>query len=480
MASMLRFVALVVSIPLLSRGLSAADPPRLEFTRMIAHWAEYADPAYLDFVSEAQPEVAQFGFYGAHFWSLAHTEHGKGYPAHFPLVGLAENREWFARMNGELHKRDVKVVGHMNVKFLVGDPEGPDGPRGFFHFYRNLWDEKLLGPKPVDDPLDLLEKKKDGTPITNNSYSIGKMKEYWACLNNPHWRQVLKAWTKYGIEQGADGFIANYFYRHDCHCEHCVAGFKNHLRERYSPAQLKEQFGIDDLETHVFDEIVAWHKPAESTPLRREMLRFSQIGNKRAFDEVFVEYGRSLKPDLIAAQWNHLSNFSQISGDERCLLPAELWGKGEDYLWYSTGAAAFYTDLENGFLGEGTLQARYIRGAFDDKPFTLGKYESTRTRVSIAELASNGGAPMGFYTRFRDPEARHEIARYYQFLKRHDSLLKGSRSHAEVLLLYPRREVHDGNVAAVDQFKTVGMELLNRHMLFDVRPNDLPSPEPGT
>ena len=42
--------------------------------------------------------------------------------------------------------------------------------------------------------------------------------------------------------------------------------------------------------------------------------------------------------------------------------------------------------------GEGTLQARYIRGAFDDKPFTLGKYEATRSRVAIAELAANGGA----------------------------------------------------------------------------------------
>jgi hypothetical protein len=55
-------------------------------------------------------------------------------------------------------------------------------------------------------------------------------------------------------------------------------------------------------------------------------------------------------------------------------LPAELWGKDEDYLWYSTGSAAYYTDLANRFLGEGTLQARYIRGAFDNKPFTLGKY----------------------------------------------------------------------------------------------------------
>ena len=50
--------------------------------------------------------------------------------------------------------RGVKVVGHFNVEFLVGDPDGPQGPRGFFRFYRELWDEKLLGPKPVADPVE--------------------------------------------------------------------------------------------------------------------------------------------------------------------------------------------------------------------------------------------------------------------------------------------------------------------------------------
>ncbi len=73
-------------------SLSASEAPtdRPEFTRMVAHWAEYADPQYLSFIEDARPEVVQVGFYGAHFWSLAHTPHGKGYPAHFPVVGLTE------------------------------------------------------------------------------------------------------------------------------------------------------------------------------------------------------------------------------------------------------------------------------------------------------------------------------------------------------------------------------------------------------
>ena len=123
-------VAIVVSIAPSAEPLTAADrdPGPRPFTTLVAHWAEYADPDYLPFLSEAQPDVAQVGFYGAHFWSLSHTPHGKGYPAHFPLVGLDENRDWLAQRNRAIHQRGIKVVGHMNVKFLVGDPDSPAIP----------------------------------------------------------------------------------------------------------------------------------------------------------------------------------------------------------------------------------------------------------------------------------------------------------------------------------------------------------------
>jgi hypothetical protein len=461
---------LVLSSP---AGLPAQAPGRLEFTRLAAYWDGYSDPGFLPFLEELQPEVVQVGFYGAHFWSLAHTEFGGGYPAHFPVRGLAECGRWFAGLNAALHRRPVKVVGHFNVEFLVGDPDGPEGPRGFFKFYRQLWDEAELGPKPVADPIELLQKDADGSPIVHEAYKIGGMKEYWGCLNNPRWRAVLKAWVTAGLRRGVDGFMINYFYRHDCLCDHCRAGFRRYLAGRFTADHLRRQFGISDLRTHHFREIVGWHDPQESTPLRREMLRFSQVSTKRAFDEVFLEHGRKLKPDLIVAMWGHLGDFGQIRGDERCLLPAELWGRGEDYLWYSTGAAACFIDLKEGVLGEGTLQARYIRGAFDDKPFTLGKYESTRIRAVIAELAANGGAPMGFYVNFRDPMARVEALRYYGFLRAWDSIYHANRSHAEVLLLYPRRAVHQGDLAALEAFRRLGRQLLDRHILFGIRPDDL-------
>jgi hypothetical protein len=456
---------------LVTRG-EAAEPSRFEFTRLVAHWAEYGDPLYLKFIQDAQPDVAQVGFYGAHFWSLGHTPQYNAYPTHFPVRGLNELGAWFEELNGKLHASGVKVVGHFNVEFLVGDPDGPEGPRGFFKFYRDLWDEKTLGPRPAADPLSLLEKNADGSPIKTRTYAIGGMNEYWACLRNPAWQAVLKAWVRQGVARGLDGFMINYFYRHNCLCEHCQTAFRRYLRERYSAALLDARFGIADLELHRFKEIVSWHPAAETTPLRLEMLRFSQISNKTVFDDVFVKYGRSLKSDLIVAQWNHLGNLSQIDGDERCLLPAELWGRDETYLWYSTGGAANYTDLKNHVLGEATLQARYIRGAFDDRPFTLGKYEGTRIRAAIAELAANGGAPMGFYTQFTDPRARAEIVRYYQFLRRNDRIFRGNLPCSDVALLFPRGRVHRGDVGAVATFRRIGEKLLDAHVLFDVWPDD--------
>jgi hypothetical protein len=471
------FAAMVLAL-LVSGSLPAADPKpqRAEFTRLIAHWAEYADDDYLSFVEDAKPDVCQIGFYGGHFYSLAHTPQYKGYPAHFPVQGLKECGKWFEDRNAAIHKRGAKVVGHFNVTFLVGEPEGKNGPQGFFKFYRELWDESDLGPKPVKDPLDLIAKNADGSPMASKQYSIGQMREYTACLSNPHWRAVLKAWAKRGIERGVDGYIANYFYRHNCLCDHCQKGFRDYLGARFAAAELKDKFEIADLKTHKFEEIVGWHNPKESTPFRREQLRWSQIVCKEAFDEVFVKYAKSLKPGLLVAQWNHLGNFSQISGDERCMLPGEMWGRDEDYLWYSTGGAACFTDLKAGVLGEGTLQARYIRGAFDDKPFTLGKYESTRIRVAIAELAANGGAPMGFYTRFKDPEARREIVRYYQFLAKYDDLYRGNASHAEALLIFPRTDVHNGNLEAVETFKFLAGKLFDKPALFDVLPDDKATP----
>ncbi|NBR86770.1 MAG: hypothetical protein EB141_07540 [Verrucomicrobia bacterium] len=467
MTSSLR-LALVGAFACLALPLRAAEP--VWFNTLIANWTDYGTPEYLDFVGEARPEICQVGFYGVTFYSVAHTPFGKGYPAHFPVQGTKECGEFFRNLNKEVHARGSKVVGHFNTTFILGDP---DKRAGFFDWYHNGWDAKALGPKPTVNPTEMLAVDAAGKLITTSSYKIGGWPEYHGCLNNPLWRKCLKAMMTDAIARGVDGLIANYYYRRDCMCPHCVGGFRAWLGTNYTAAQLNQQFAIADLKAHEFKEIPSWHNPKETSPYKLAALKWTQLSLKDAFDDVFIAHGRQLKPDLLVAQWNHLSAFTQISGDERCLLPGGVWGRGENYLWYSTGNAASQTDLANGDLGDGTLQLRYVRGAFGPRPFVLGKYEQSRTRATIAEGIANGGAGLGFYANFKNPAGREAMTTYFGFARKHRDLYLGAQSAAELLLLYPRSAVHRGDVEPVARFKAIGHQLALAGYAFDIVPDDI-------
>ena len=288
---------------------------------------------------------------------------------------------------------------------------------------------------------------------------------YHGCLNNPHWRAVLKAWVKRGIERGLDGFVINYFFHNGCMCRYCRRGFKEHLRRSYSPEDLLTQFGIDDLESYRFAEINGWYKPNEMTPLRLEAQAFADISRKEAFDDVFTEYGRSLKPDLILAQWLH-SYQPMAHQDERMMLPPEMWARGEDYIWYCTGQK------------DATLQLRYIRGAGGDRPYTICRYEHVKIRAAMAELAANGGAPMALFADFNNPDSRRELVRFFAFMKRYDAIYHANRAAGEVVLLYPRSQLQQGRFTdALSAFHDIGNHLLDDHVLFDVIPDDIATSE---
>jgi len=84
--------------------------------------------------------------------------------------------------------------------------------------------------------------------------------------------------------------------------------------------------------------------------------------------------------------------------DERCLLPADLWGKDEDYLWYSTGGAACYTDLAKGDLGEGTRwkpPPRSLDFARDDSR-VRGHFFRSSVSTSLATAFSVSNTPIPF------------------------------------------------------------------------------------
>ncbi|MBT3638115.1 MAG: hypothetical protein HN531_14360, partial [Opitutae bacterium] len=65
----------------------------------------------------------------------------------------------------------------------------------------------------------------------------------------------------------------------------------------------------------------------------------------------------------------------------------------------------------------------------------------------------------------------------YQFLERHEDLFRGNSPHAEALLLFPRKAIRQGNLEPLEDFRMLGRHLLDQHVLFDVLPDDLATPE---
>jgi hypothetical protein len=99
-----------VSAFCLLAGSAVGAVERFEFTRMVAHWADYADPGYLSFIEETRPEVAQVGFYGAHFWSLADTPFSSLLPHvfirfHYSHLSVANGSTLSARRANKWHAK---------------------------------------------------------------------------------------------------------------------------------------------------------------------------------------------------------------------------------------------------------------------------------------------------------------------------------------------------------------------------------------
>lgn len=92
----------------------------------------------------------------------------------------------------------------------------------------------------------------------------------------------------------------------------------------------------------------------------------------------------------------------------------------------------------------------------------------------FSEVAANGGAAMSNYTEFYDAASRAELVRYYGFMRRYDSILPAARPHAEALLVFPRSHIHKGHYSeSMAPFHKLALELLNQHILFDVKPDDI-------
>jgi len=435
--------------------------PDFHFNTFLVSWGGTTSPEFRSFIEAARPEIVQVGFYGPLFHGYADNPKSTGYPMQLPVAGQREALEAQRKVNEQIHKLGLKVVAHFQMVNVIANLEKRDD---FFVFYDKRWHTDILGPKPHQNVAEVLQRHAQGNLIGSKHY----VDYVGLCLSSPYARQMLKQMLKVAIDAGVDGIMTNYNYRWGCACPYCQTSFKQYLAKRHTQKQLRDRFGIDDLAAHQFERIAAkipgYPDPKVATDLDWEAMRWGALSFKEAFDEILIEYGRRLKPDLIIATWNHLGNLS--IGEERAFLPAKWWGRGENYFWYSGGYGP--TKLKEHKAGDGWLNCLYLREMGGGKPFMLGKYEPIRMRNSIAEGVATGGSGMGLYFNYRDPVGYEVGLRYLRFLHQHGDLYWPVESSAEVGLVLPRQSIWNRHKDSMDAFRTLGQALIDNHVLLDV------------
>jgi len=445
--------------------------PRLvfQFSRATVHWCPPGRLDLVEHVRQGRLQLVQCGNFGPMFYGLADDLAAPRWFPGQPLVGIEANLEYAADLIGRVRQNGARYVGQMSMSWHYGDAERD---KGLFGVWPRLWTDGLLGPAPAPSLAATQQVVAGGGlrhwPIKGRPYEA-----YSGCLCNPLWLATLKPMVRKAVELGVQGFNVHHNFERFCQCEHCRSYLWQRLGNEFDEGELAALYGSADLEA--VDNVLQPDAGADEDLARRAGIcleRAAHHRRKEAFDEVFVQYGRSLDPELLLAQWYHKYNFKPR--DERSLLPTDLWARDEDYIWYSQGGAKGTSSLEHGYLADMGLPARFVRAAAGGRPFFINKYDWRRWRLAIAEGAAHGFAALAVHWSSdgeEEPEPDRYAATvfpYHSFLAEREYLLDDVEPYAQVALVYPRRSEVAGRGDPTDALRRIGRIMEDRHILFDI------------
>jgi len=484
-ASLYCLVVLSLLLSLVSLAARSAEPLFRPHTLLGGeYWGVLPEAGYLDYLAAVKPDLIHGAVVGPELAGCIYDKDLIGITPIYPRdkLTMKDYLDWWREFNAQAHARGIKVQATFSLTYSWGDEEQHSG---FFKYYDDLWETDVLGPKPAPSLKDFLSIDANGKFVSNkyDAHIPTNWNTYRGCLNNPLWRQVLKAMVKSGIDAGFDGFMVQFpYFDNRCVCPYCQAEFKKFLAARFTKEELAKECGIDNLETHLFTVIgSADNKYPQLDFAARE---FGALEVKDCFDEVFIDYGRALNPGLVVSMWTHFRNFLteyientspntntefKNIADERNLLPIERWGKGENYLWYSS--PVYTGNLKKGVLGDEALDGRVLRAMADGKPFEILRYDYFRWRVTTGESLALGGICLGSrVSGGQDHEEPNHLQTYFQFIRDNDRYLNPAarESYAEVAMIYPRQAILTGDASFFAPFRDIGRALLQGHVLFDV------------
>ncbi|MDP6778346.1 MAG: hypothetical protein QGI83_16445 [Candidatus Latescibacteria bacterium] len=447
------------------------------FNRLIEYWSLPPPAEVVDHVRRGKVQVVQMGNFGPDFYSLADDESIERSWAGMPLYGIQPNLDLAAELIPQVQEAGAVVVGQLSMTMHFGDHH--KGLGLFGRTWEHMWTPELLGTAPCEGAHAAVQTDAAGQPdprtIEGRPYFT-----YRGCICNPNWVAILESMVTKGINLGLDGFNTTHNYESFCSCTHCVEYVRRHLQQDGSLGgdDLQALFGTRDLEEV---EDVLEPLPDLDPGLKRRYDRIvwqtGALRRKEVFDEVFIDHGRGLRPGLWLAQWYH--KYGLRVDDERAGLPAPLWARDEDYIWYSQGPYRWGSSLEQGYIADMGLPSRFMHAAGGGRPFVVNKYDYRRWRVWAGEAAAHGGAALAFHagpprpgqeetTRVAPEDYYGPVIRCQRFLAEQENLLHPATPWSQVGLVYPRRQERERELDCVDAFKRVGEWLEDAHVLFDV------------
>ncbi len=329
----------------------------------------------------------------------------------------------------------------------------------------------------VGDNQSLLERASCRDLNGGTSYLswVAETKVYFMCHNNPEWQEFLKKRIKEHIDGGADVIHIDEIEGTGGHldiagfCEYCMTGFRSYLANRYSAAELRDNFGIENIDSFNYRTYLlshgattVWEDP--NRDLLNEYLRF-QYSSRLAQLRELIQYAREYAGRDIL-----------FSGNTYGLLPVE-----QIYVPL-LNFSVFEMSLEP--LPEGKHFTTYLLGEAmsPSKPFvafpdiftlaSLSQDDWWLWRHWLAEAYACGESfllPYRAYTygggEFTLPAEK--ISAYTSFISAHSGYYANTSRLAKIAVLYSLKSTLY-NWSAWENFKSIGRTLQEAHVQFEV------------
>jgi hypothetical protein len=297
------------------------------------------------------------------------------------------------------------------------------------------WDTMMYETFFAEEPSakDWIQRDSLGRPV-RTTYGYQQSFRYRPCFKNPSYQEYLKKVVRFAIQEAKTDFIHfdNFDFNPEpdsCHCPHCVKGFRDYLKTKYTPERRKERFGFSNVD-YVNPPEWNWQNPPEKLqvifdPAIQEWIDFRCQVMADALYNV-ASYAKSLNQEVVIEINPH-----GITGGNRA------WEAGLDHSRLLPNTQVFWTEDRNepGIASDGRVISKIrsykLARTYNNILFTYNH----RNEVAAAEcLAFNQTLGWGgIYP------LTALIRKYIDFYRENRHLFNQSRDLADVAVLrsYP-------------------------------------------